>query len=60
MLVQKKQVRQSKNPAQKTNLQKQSIKAVARTSPVKNVRMVMTAGAVVNTVLADVALLHLL
>ncbi|TDD74343.1 hypothetical protein E0F89_14685 [Flavobacterium caseinilyticum] len=60
MLVQKKQIRQSKSLAQKKNLKNRTIKTVARTSPVKNVRMVMTAGAVVNTVLADVALLHLL
>ena len=56
----KKQLRRNKNPAQKKNLKNRTIKTVARTSPVKNVRMVMTAGAVVNTVLADVALLHLL
>lgn len=60
MLVQKKQVRQSKNPAQKTNLQKQNIKAVVRTSPVKNVKIVTTATAIVSTVLVDAALLHLL
>ena len=60
MLVQKKQIRQSKSLAQKKNLKNRTIKTVARTSPVKNVTMVMTAGAVVNTVLADVALLHLL
>ncbi|RRJ88543.1 hypothetical protein EG849_14345 [Flavobacterium macacae] len=60
MLVQKKQLRQSKSPAQKINLQKQNIKAVARTSPVKNAKMVMIATAIVSTVLVDVALLHLL
>ena len=60
MLVPKKQLKQNKKVAQKKNLKNRTIKTVARTSPVKNVRMVMTAGAVVNTVLADVALLHLL
>ncbi|NGY37692.1 hypothetical protein DR871_013180 [Flavobacterium petrolei] len=60
MLVQKKQLRQSKSPAQKINLQKQNIKAVARTSPVKNAKMVTTATAIVSTVLVDAALLHLL
>ena len=59
MLVPKKQPIQNKKVAQKTNLQKQNIKAVARTSPVKNVKMVTTATAIVSTVLVDVALLHL-
>ncbi|SHM78629.1 hypothetical protein SAMN05444360_117105 [Chryseobacterium carnipullorum] len=60
MLVPKKQPIQNKKVAQKTNLQKQNIKVVARTSPVKNVRMVTTAMAIVNTALVDVVLLHLL
>ena len=60
MIEKKKKKRKSKSLAQKKNKKNRTIKTVARTSPVKNVRMVMTAGAVVNTVLADVALLHLL
>ena len=59
MLVLKKQLRQSKSPAQKNNPKNQKIKSVARTSPVKNATMVTTATAIVSTVLADVALLHL-
>ncbi|OOB84238.1 hypothetical protein BZL53_03980 [Flavobacterium columnare] len=59
MLVPKKQLIQNKKVAQKTNLQKQNIKAVARTSPVKNAKMATTATAIVSTVLVDVALLHL-
>ena len=59
MLVQKKQLRQNKKVAQKKNLKNLNIKTVARTSPVKNVKMVPTATAIVSTVLADVALLHL-
>jgi hypothetical protein len=51
MLVPKKQQRPNKNPAQKKNLKNQHIKAVARTSPVKNARMVTTAMAIANTVL---------
>jgi DNA-binding transcriptional LysR family regulator len=46
--------------AQKKNLKNLTIKAVARTSPVKNARMVTTATAIVNTALVDVVLLHLL
>lgn len=57
MLVQKKQLRQNKKVAQKKNL---TIKTVARASPVKNVRVVTTATAIVNTALVDVVLLHLL
>lgn len=60
MLVPKKQLIQNKKVAQKINLQKQNIKVVARTSPVKNVRMVTTAMAIVNTALVDVVLIHLL
>ena len=60
MLVQKKQIRQSKSLAQKKNLKNRTIKTVARTSPVKNARMVTTAMAIASTVLVDVALLHLL
>ena len=60
MLVQKKQLRQNKKVAQKKNLKNLNIKAVARTSPVKNARMVTTAMAIASTVLVDVALLHLL
>ena len=60
MLVQKKQLRQNKKVAQKKNLKNRTIKTVARTSPVKNVKMVTTATAIVNTALVDVVLLHLL
>ncbi|ROI15000.1 hypothetical protein [Epilithonimonas hominis] len=60
MLVPKKQLKQNKKVAQKKNLKNLTIKAVARTSPVKNVRMVTTATAIVNTALVDVVLLHLL
>ncbi|SUX48282.1 MULTISPECIES: hypothetical protein [Chryseobacterium] len=59
MPVQKKQLIQNKKVALKINLQKQNIKSVARTSPVKNAKMVTTATVIVNTVLANVALLHL-
>lgn len=60
MLVQKKQLRQNKKVAQKKNLKNLTIKTVSRTSLVKNVRMVTTATAIVNTALVDVVLLHLL
>ena len=60
MLVPKKQLRQNKKVAQKKNLKNLTIKAVARTSPVKNARMVTTAMAIASTVLVDVALLRLL
>ena len=60
MLVPKIQLKQNKKVAQKKNLTNLTIKAVARTSPVKNVRMVTTATAIVNTALVDVVLLHLL
>ncbi|CDT31730.1 conserved hypothetical protein [Sphingobacterium sp. PM2-P1-29] len=60
MLVQKKQLRQNKKVAQKKNLKNLTIKTVARTGLVKNVRMVTTATAIVNTALVDVVLLHLL
>ncbi|KUJ56154.1 hypothetical protein AR686_11185 [Chryseobacterium aquaticum subsp. greenlandense] len=60
MLVQKKQLRQNKKVAQKKNLKNLTIKTVARTSLVKNVRMVTTATAIVNRALVDVVLLHLL
>ncbi|ADY52155.1 Uncharacterised protein [Chryseobacterium gleum] len=56
----KKQLRRNKNPAQKKNLKNRSTKTVARTSPVKNVRMVTTAEAIANTVLADAVLQQLL
>ncbi|MFC0342584.1 hypothetical protein ACFFH5_00010 [Epilithonimonas hispanica] len=59
MLVLKKQLRQSKSPAQKNNPKNQKIKSVARTSPVKNATMVTAATVNVNTVLANVAFLHL-
>ena len=60
MPVPKIQQRPSRLPAQKSNPKDQNIKAVARTSPVKNARMVTTAMAIASTVLVDVALLHLL
>jgi hypothetical protein len=60
MLVPKKQLRQNKKVAQKKNLKNLTIKTVARTSPVKNARMVTTAMAIASTVLVDVALLRLL
>jgi hypothetical protein len=59
MLVQKKQLIQNKKVALKINLQKQNIKAVVRISPVIIATMVTTATVSVNTVLANVALLHL-
>ena len=60
MLAPKKQLKQNKSPAQKKNLKSLTIKKAARTSPVKNAGMVTIAAAIVNTVLADAALLHLL
>ncbi len=60
MRVQKNQQRQSKSPVQKNNPQNQDIIAVARTSPVKNARVVTTATAIVSTASVDVVLLHLL
>ncbi|AZA98017.1 hypothetical protein EG353_19670 [Chryseobacterium shandongense] len=59
-MCKKKQLRQNKKVAQKKNLKNLTIKTVARTSLVKNVRMVTTATAIVNTALVDVVLLHLL
>lgn len=60
MPVPKKQLRQNKKVAQKKNLKNHTIKTVGRTSPVKNVRMVTTAGEIVSTVLADAVLQQLL
>lgn len=60
MLAQKKQKRQNKNLVQRKNLKNRIIKTVAKTSHVKNARMVTTATAIVSTAPVDVVLLHLL
>ncbi|AZB31817.1 MULTISPECIES: hypothetical protein [Chryseobacterium group] len=59
MLVQKKQLIQNRKVALKINIQNQNIKADVRISPVLSATMVTTATVSVNTVLANVALLHL-
>ncbi|WP_228411467.1 hypothetical protein [Epilithonimonas vandammei] len=56
----KKSTSTEKNPAQKKNLKNCTTKTVASTSQIKNVTMVTTAMAIVNTALADAVLLHLL
>ncbi|AZA79641.1 MULTISPECIES: hypothetical protein [Chryseobacterium] len=60
MPVPKNQQALKKNPAQKKNLKNCTTKTVASTSQIKNVTMVTTAMAIVNTALADAVLLHLL
>ncbi|AZB25254.1 MULTISPECIES: hypothetical protein [Chryseobacterium group] len=60
MPVPKNQQALKKSPAQKKNLINCTTKTVASTSQIKNVTMVTTAMAIVNTALADAVLLHLL
>ncbi|MBV6879123.1 MULTISPECIES: hypothetical protein [Chryseobacterium group] len=57
--MQKKQLIQNRKVALKINIQNQNIKADVRISPVLSATMVTTATVSVNTVLANVALLHL-
>lgn len=56
----KKTAKAEQKSCSKEKSEKSHHKAVARTSPVKNVRMVTIATAIVNTALVDVVLLHLL
>ena len=60
MLVLKKQLKQSRNLVQMTNLQKPKKKIVAKQIPVKKIKTTTIVMVNANTTLVDAALLHLL